>query len=547
MNLKHLIPALMLGVAVAAYADGYKDGIEYYKAGQFDNAREILERNINDAATDKAMAYYYLGQADLAQGNQTSAKANFDKGIAANAENPYNYVGLGAIQLLNGDQKGAEANFSTAQKLGKKNNEITVDIARAYYNADPVKYSSQIEKHLTKAHKDSKDKEPAIYIFEGDRLFDQKELGSAAAKYEQAITFDEGNPEGYVKYANAYMGVNPLYGVEKLEQLVALQPNSALAQRELAEKYYETSQWTKAADQYGKYIQNPNHFPQDKARYAVLLYANEEYQKSLDIANELLNSLPKNDPNYFVMNRMRLLDLAALNRNEEAAQAAQAFFALPTSDKVKFNPIDYTTYGTVLENLGQDSLALIQFEGAVAADPTKLDNLKNLSNAYNKAGKYHESAATFQKWVEAQDNASLNDYWAASTRWLNSANQANLAGNEEMRTADAQAGIDDVNKVIENTNDVKPIFYQRLGRLAFAKAGKSDENVRDAYMKAVEILDANPANADPSNANNQLGLYSECYLFLGNFYQEQGDKENRDAMYEKSDYYKELLNPTSAE
>lgn len=57
----------------------------------------------------------------------------------------------------------------------------------------------------------------------------------------------------------------------------------------------------------------------------------------------------------------------------------------------------------------------------------------------------------------------------------------------------------------------------------------------------VEILDADPANADPSNPSNKLPLYSEAYLFIGNYYEQIGDKENQNANYAKSDYYTKLL------
>ena len=43
-----------------------------------------------------------------------------------------------------------------------------------------------------------------IYVLEGDMLIDQQNYGDAAGRYESAITFDANNPEGYVKYANAY-------------------------------------------------------------------------------------------------------------------------------------------------------------------------------------------------------------------------------------------------------------------------------------------------------------------------------------------------------
>lgn len=545
MKFKLFIPALIIGAALSASADGYKDGIDYYKAGQFGNAKEILERTLNEPATDKAMAYYYLGQTALAQKDVTAAKANFDKGIAANADCAYNYVGLGAVNLLSKNVKAAEDNFNQAKKLAKKNNEITVDIARAYFQADPVAYAAQVQKLLDKAHKDSKHAEPAIYILEGDIQFANHELGNAAAKYEQAITFEEDNPEGYVKYANAYMGVNPIYGVQKLEELLTKQPNSALAQRELAEKYFETNQWVKAADQYGKYIQNPNHFPEDKERYAGLLYAvgigmddaqsAVQFQKSLDVANDLLATTPNN----FVMQRMRMLDLAKLNRNEEAVTAAESFFKLPESGAYKFQPNDYSTFATVLENLGQDSLALIQYEKAVAVDPSRADMLKNLSTAYTKNNKFAQAAETFDKYVAAQgENASLTDYLQSSGRWLNAASHSDT---EEERAAAAEAGLVAINKVIDEATTPLPMFYQRQGRLNFVKANKTDENVLNSYTKVLELLDADPANADPANPKNQIGLYSEAYLFLGNYYQENEDKEKRDEMYQKSDEYKKLL------
>ena len=43
--------ALATGLMASAQTQGYKDGIEYYKAGQYDNARTILERTLSDAAT----------------------------------------------------------------------------------------------------------------------------------------------------------------------------------------------------------------------------------------------------------------------------------------------------------------------------------------------------------------------------------------------------------------------------------------------------------------------------------------------------------------
>ena len=104
MKIKFLL-SLFLGSALSMSAQAYLDGVEYYRADQFYNSKTILERTLNDADTDKATAYYYLGQVALKYNEADKAQDYFNKGVAANPENPYNYVGLATIALKNGDKK----------------------------------------------------------------------------------------------------------------------------------------------------------------------------------------------------------------------------------------------------------------------------------------------------------------------------------------------------------------------------------------------------------------------------------------------------------
>ena len=132
MKIKFLLSLFVAGtLAVGAQTQGYKDGIEYYKAGQHDNARTILERTINDPATDRSLANYYLGQVALVQGDKAQARTYFDAGLAADAECPFNYVGLGALALQEGNDEAAKEQCKQAQKFGKNNAEVSVAIARA--------------------------------------------------------------------------------------------------------------------------------------------------------------------------------------------------------------------------------------------------------------------------------------------------------------------------------------------------------------------------------------------------------------------------------
>ena len=536
---KKLILSLLAATALsaAAQSQGYKDGIEYYKAGQYDNAKTILENTIGQSDTDKSLSYYYLGQVALAKGNKAEAKANFDKGVAANPDCGYNYVGFGALDLLNNQESQANDNFKKAQSLAKKDNELLVAIARAYYNADPVKYDKDINKYLDKARKNSKYKEPSIYILEGDMLADKKDFGSAAAKYEMAITFEEDNPEGYVKYANTYFNVNKDFAIKKLEELYNRVPNSALATRELAEKYYQGNHWIKAADLYGTYIQNPNHFPEDKARYSVLLYWGNNYADSKKVAQEILAK----DPSNFLMQRMVFLNDAALENYEVAAAEAKSFFE--SNPDGRFTTNDYTTYADVLSNLGKVEDAVVQYDLALSKDPDNADLAKDASSFFTKVKQYGKAADAFSSYLNKSEEPSTSDYVDAARRYLNASATA-APEDSVLRKEYSVKGIEFINKAIERA-EPNPTLYQFKGRLYVAGNNNlPDEDAVKAYEEMVKVLDQNPANMDPNNADNALNLYKEAYQFEY-LYNARilKDKEKAAASMEKFKTINDLLTP----
>ncbi len=536
MKFNALLTFVLAGaLSAAAQSQGYMDGIEYYKAGQYENAKTILQKTINNGDTDKALANYYLGQTELSLANTAEAKKYFEAGIAANPENAYNFVGLGAIDLKNKDVKAAEENFKKAQKLAKKNNEITVSIARAYFNADPVAYATTIDKLLAKAHKDSKHQEPSIYILEGDMLVANEDFGSAAAKYEMATGYDKGNPEGYVKYANSYFHVNPKFSIDKLKEFLTLAPQSALAQRELAEKLYEANYWKQAAEQYGQYIQNPNHFPQDKARYAVLQYYGDDFANSLQTAKEVLATTPNN----FIMERLVFLNEAKLEQFDQALKDGEAFFK--NHPDAQFTSNDYTTLSDIYAALGQDSLALVQMELAAEKYPDNGAVLQNLSTVYTKNKDYAKAADAYSKYLATLEEPSLNDLYSASGRWLNA---AATAKDDELRAKASAEGLKYIDKVLE-LSTTEPSLYQRKARLIMSGNHNLPNTAAVAeYQKMLDILNANPENANKSALPEATKkLYNEAYMFIIQFYSKVEPDEAKAKEY--SDLYREI-NPAPA-
>lgn len=527
------LTALFVSATLTAGAQGYKDGIEYYKAGQYDNAITILDRNMNDASTDKALANYYLGQSYLNKGDINKAKTYFDAGIAANPDCGYNYAGLGAIDLLNKNKNGAEENFKKAQNLAKKNTEISVDIARAYYNADPVAYAKEIDKYIAKARKDSKNHEPEIYIFEGDRLTKERNYNDAATQYEQAINFDGDNPAAYVKYANTYFYVVPQYAIERLQELLQKQPNSALAQRELAEKYYDNGQLAKAAEQYGKYISNPNHFPQDKARYAVLLFAANKYDDAVKTANEVLAITPGD----LTLKRIIYRSLIELDDADKAFAAADEFFGNPDFAG-RFNSGDYVVYAQYLSGKDMNDKALEILKKGRKELPKDAAVARTLADVLDRQGQSGAALDAYVDYMTLTGEPMEQDY---NTGTLFALNAVSKESDENLRNKYAQVGLDYLDKILDPANPRASYLLRKVQILLNRNVGNVDADSEAAILALINVMDAEPENANPANPQNSLNIYRILYNQLLSYYDKTGDKESADNARAKLQTYSDLL------
>lgn len=514
--------SLFLGTALGLSAQGFKDGVEYYRADQPEEALMILTNTLNQPGTDQATAYYYLGQIDLGNGNTAAAKANFEKGLAANPDNGYNYVGMGSLALAAGNTSEAQNYFKEAKSKGKKNVDVLTEIARAYFVADHVKYAKEIDKAMADAKKAGKNA-PAPFILEGDMIMasdgvSSTKAGDAAGRYEMAANFDTNNehPEAYVKYARTYFPVNARYAIDKLQELLNKQPNSALAQRELAEKYYENNQLTRAAEEYGKYIQNPNHFKADEQRYVGLLYFGKKYQESYDLAGKLLAE----DPTNFYMQRMQFYNLKALENNDQALAAAEKLLANP---KTVATPNDYTMYGELLNDMGRDTLAVEMYQKAVEIAPEKLSLLKDLSSAYNQAKMYEKSAQAQQEFVDKTGaEVDPNDLFTLARRY-NTLAYVDLETDSVASRAAADKGLEVINQVLanENVKENPLVLNTKSDILRYRNGNKVNQEVIDADMVTLGVLDS-----DPANLEKRKSIYRSIYSRLGNYYLVNKDMEN---------------------
>ena len=505
---------LIAGAALVVNAQGYKDGIDFYKIGKLDDAQELLERNLDKAETNKAEAYYYLGQVALKKGDTGTAKSYYDKGVQANPNFALNYVGQGAVALKNGNAKEAENLFKQAEKLAKKEPKLAIAIANAYYMADANAYAKQIDKQKKNAFKWNAN-DPDYYIFVGDDLAHKQEWGQAAGQYELAFQREPANIESRVKFSNVDFFLNENRAVEALEELLDLVPNSALVQRELAEKYYEASSIkgnvAKAVEHYGTYYNNPNHFAKDEIRYAQLLWMSKDFDKAEEVCDGLIANAT--DPsNKFFGYRLKFYSQCGEQDWEDAAETGAKFFALPANERTPYSVTDYSYDATALNRTNRGAEAVATFEKAIQQYPDNADLRSQLANVYNASKDYVKAAEVLQGIVDS------GNYDAADLYRL--ANAYRKVADNTTDDAVKQNAISKARSAINGAIEKEPNDLSNLNMLAQVELSAENNEYTGGALNAYKnLIDAVNKNPGDENANY---YYMMGYRYLATYYSKQG-------------------------
>lgn len=516
MNKKFVLSLALVALAMTAKAQTHQEGMEYYEAGQYDNAKELLERNLNNSGTDKSISYYYQGLIALDENKKTEAAKYFNLGAEANPDYPYNYIGLGRIDLMGGTPKVAEANFKKAESLGKKDAGVQIAIARAYDSVDPSLYEKEITKRLEKARKINM-KEPDIYIFEGDVKARNKDYGGAGTSYEMALNNDPNATAAYFKYANLFSQVNPQYGIAMLQRLLQHNPNSALGQRSLANAYYDQNQFKEAAAEYGKYVKNPNHFKQDEDRYAFLLFYGGEYQSGYDYATALL----KQNPNNFTAQRYQFMNAAQIpSMADKLLPMAQKLYATHLQDP-KANamaPIDYTLIADEFsknKDLSKDEAvdsAISVLNNGIQAFPKNASFYKQLSMLYVDKNDMAGACKAYDGYLNNTKEPGYNDMIQAAVFAFYAGVQA------KADPAAADKFYQQASAYTDKAAQLYPGMYRPEKIKGDIAINKGDKNAGvDYYINAIKKLESMDGDKSryQSDAKAMYGTVTKAYLDKG--------------------------------
>ncbi len=507
MNYKALFSIALASMAFTAMAQTHAEGVEYYEADQLDNAKELLQRNLNNSGTDKSIAYYYQGLIALKENNPSQAAKLFEQGCQANPDYAYNYVGLGQVDLIGNAPKVAEQNFKKAESLGKKDAGVQIAIARAYDAVDPELYSKEIEKRLEKARRQNM-KDPDIYIFEGDRLARQKDYGNAGAKYEMALNYDPNATAAYFKYATLFSQVNPEYGINMLQKLLQLNPNSALGQRSLADAYYKQSMFKEAAQQYGNYVKNPNHFKQDEDRYAFLLFYGQDYQAGYDYATKLLQANPDN----FTAERYQFMNAAQMpSMADKLLPMAEKLYADHLKNPANtFAPIDYILVSDEFQKAKKIDEAVAVLEDGIKNMPENASFYKQLAMVDVDRNDMAAASQAYAGYLKNTADPGYNDMIQAAVFAFYAGVQYKESDPAKSAEFYAEAA-----KYADNAAELYPGMYRPLKIKGDIAAQQGDNAAMvDYYIQAIDKLEAMDGDTSryASDAKNMYNSVGNSYL-----------------------------------
>lgn len=522
--------------SLSAFAQGYKDGVEYYNAGRIELAQELLEKNLA-SASNKAEAYYYLGSiqldyyfydlkrnktADAGKELAAAAKDYFQKGLAADPEYAFNYAGMGTVALINNNSKEAETNFKNAEKRANKDAGVYAAIARGYYNVgnnihgNPDLYKKQIDKAMASAEKlmykritaaagkaDFQPNDADYYLLRGDIIFDtagadKKLVGDACNEYERAITVNPEDGAAYVKYADTYFEINPNLSISKLRELLSKNPNSALGQRELAEKLYKDGMVADATKEYAKLMKNPNHFTSDENRYLELLYFAKDFQNGFDAAQSLLNS----NPNQAGALSWKYVFAHELGRPDVVEIGEQ----LLASQEKNGSKLPYGIYPMLARDFnkaGKSEEAINVLKLGLQQYPDNLDMLKESASALAALNRYSEAADMLSEFTKKKNASEVSgtEFWTLSQYAIiagQDATDAAVQTNYFKLSADAARAAES-----KLAAQFKYLVHKRLGDIA--QIEKNDATAAAEYAIAIKQLE--DANAVADNTKDAAAMY----------------------------------------
>ena len=399
---------------------------------QYEEASAMYQKLIAVNVTN-ANLYYYFGDNLLSSDNADSAKIVFEKGKTIDANNALLKIGSAKLLL---DALGVHETKSALDKDGnnpelKARHEDAVAnvalagklISEALVNVplkDPTLYIEAAEAFI---HYTNKDLDKAKIYLDKANGIDQKNAeinllygdiyaelinGTLAAEYyNKAQELNKSSARAIVSKGGLYFRSTNYEGAaEEDQRAIQLEPSYAPAHRALGDAYLKQGKLEKAKEEYRKYLELSKNNCTARIKYAALLYFSKNYSEAL---SELSQVSERCDSNNLKMLRLQSYCYCETKDYNKGLLAVDHLFRLVPIEKRLDKEYEY--YGKLLIGVDKDSLGIEQLQKAYALDPSRVDLLSEIANAWFKLKQYSNAIYYFQqKLAQGKDLKSAEYY-----------------------------------------------------------------------------------------------------------------------------------------
>ena len=390
------------------------------------------------------------------------------------------------------DAKGLKDLTKEYQKAFKKDPKALVALGNTLLMSKKYDDASAIGNMVIAKFKDCGD----AYVLLGDIAAMKDDGGDAAMWYQQSMTMDPKNPNGYMRYANVYRKRSPEESERALNLLKQVRPDYPI-EAEAGNNFYLGGNYAKAYEYFAK-TQKENLDQYYLVAYAVSAYMNNKKDESLEIAKFGAQKFAQN----ITFERVALWSAVDIQKFDDAITYANK---IVTTDSVEKSARDYIYYGLALKGNKQYQQAIDQYNKAFEMEKNNFKPYQYIADAYAEMGQEDKALEYSEKYMANNQDATPSDYAKLANIYIQKAAKGD---------ANKQANLDKAYSIYDQMAVKWPTIAAWVNNMAGMQASKAgqDEKSVEYFNKVVDML-GNKENREEDDTNTlksalaNLGYY----------------------------------------
>ena len=296
---------------------------------------------------------------------------------------------------------------NTAYKKNKKDPEALMKIARAFFEQKDTAGANKFARYANEGAKPKYQYAPAYLLLGDVEAAFGTDGGKAAGYYNQAITIDPKNPEGYKKWAMVYRKISPKQAAQKLQDMKAQCPNEDI-DAITAHIYMLAGDEKQAYENYLKADINKL----DKGNlneFVRCSYFTGHFEDALRAAEACIKLEPRNP----TFNRLAMFSNYELKNYDAAKSYINKYFN--ETDSAKFSEYDHFYTALIYQALDEKANMYQHYNKALelvndSSMIKRWDIQKAIADSYLKDQEFENAIKYYNDMLNTKPNVNFDDH-----------------------------------------------------------------------------------------------------------------------------------------